>query len=278
MPGRAPPPQLPPRESCCDLPFKRLPFVFSHALRPFIAAILGFFAGLVAGALAEIVLFPLCLFAVGQSHPLAVLDESFRSHPLGALAVGMIAGYFATAFLGAAAAYKIARGRNPRQTRPASIPFAAPIGKVWRATSEGKRTVIVALPILILAIQTITVRERQAVLRHAATQATAEKRAPLVDHRHIFYTSLSDKAMIARWEFASFLITFGSLAYVFQVFRLSEFLSVAFTSLANRRGRIGPVTHLKDLFSKTSSPPVGPEQSGTEGPTATRDSNPTLRS
>jgi hypothetical protein len=87
-------------------------------LIPFIAAVFGFFAGLVAGGFAEMLIVPLALLATGHSHPLVVLDESFRSNPPGSLALVMIAGYLTTAFLGAIAAYKTARRFSPRWRPP----------------------------------------------------------------------------------------------------------------------------------------------------------------
>jgi hypothetical protein len=89
-----------------------------RALLPFIAALVGFFAGLVAGGLAETLIVPLVLFATGHPHPLSVLDESFRADPLGVLALAMITGYLTTAFFGALAAYQGVRKMKAFAIRP----------------------------------------------------------------------------------------------------------------------------------------------------------------
>jgi hypothetical protein len=194
-------------------------------LMPFIAAICGFLAGIVVGGLAEALIVPLALLATGHAHPLAVLDESFRSRPLGALAFVMIAGYFATAFLGAMAAYKTARRLSPdwNPPVPASVaPLLKNARKLWRKTDRRTKTLLVALPILSLALQTIAVREWQAALAHSTSRAAPGKSAPLRDHGQIRYATAREKRMIFRWEVASCLVTIGTLAYVFHVFRLKD--------------------------------------------------------
>jgi len=197
---------------------------------PYIAAVLGFIAGLAAGGFAEALIVPLALFVTGHSHPLSVLDESFHSYPPGLLALATIAGYLTTAFLGAIAAYKTARRFSSRWSPPgrgrATSPFD-PIRNVWRQGSREKKALLVALPLLALILQTVSVRERQAALRIATYQATPAKSAPLADRGRILYTTSDEKRKISRWEIVSFLATFGTLAYLLHVFRLKDLVSQA---------------------------------------------------
>ena len=222
-------------------------------LMPFIAAIFGFLGGIVAGGLAEALIVPLALLATGHTHPLLVLDESFRSRPLGALAFVMIAGYFTTAFLGAMAAYKTARRRSPDWSPPvpASVaPLAKSMRDLWRKTDRRTKTLLLALPILCLALQTIAVRERQAALAHSTSQATPGKSAQLRDHGQVRYATAGEKRMILRWEAASFLVTFGTLAYVFHVFRLKDLvlktIGTRFGSRKDQSNETGPKQSERD--------------------------------
>lgn len=214
-------------------------------LMPFIAAICGFLGGIVAGGLAEALIVPLALLATGHAHPLLVLDESFRSRPLGALAFVMIAGYLTTAFLGAMAAYRTARRLSPDWSPPipASVaPLADRMRNLWRKTDRKTKTLLLALPILCLALETIAVRERQAALAHSTSQATRGKTAQLRDHGEIRYAASGEKRMILRWEVASFLVTFGTLAYVFHVFRLKDLVLKTMGSRRKDSSETGP-TH-----------------------------------
>jgi fumarate reductase subunit D len=114
---------------------------FLRVLATLIATVVGFFAGLVAGGLAEALVVPLTILATGHSHPLRILDESFNSHPLGALAFVMIAGYLTAAFLGAMAAWKTARKLLAQWSPPASgsvSAFASQIWNIWRKAGRGK--------------------------------------------------------------------------------------------------------------------------------------------
>ena len=207
-------------------------------LMPFIAAIFGFLGGIVAGGLAEALIVPLALLATGHAHPLLVLDESFQSRPLGGLAFVMIAGYLTTAFLGAMAAYRTARRLSPDWSPPipASVaPLADRMRNLWRKTDRKTKTLLLALPILCLALQTIAMRERQAALAHSTSQATRGKTAQLRDHGEIRYAASGEKRMILRWEVASFLVTFGTLAYVFHVFRLKDLVLKTIGARLGRR-------------------------------------------
>ena len=218
-------------------------------LMPFIAAICGFLGGIVAGGLAEALIVPLALLATGHAHPLLVLDESFRSRPLGALAFVMIAGYLTTAFLGAMAAYRTARRLSPDWSPPvpASVaPLADRMRNLWRKTDRKTKTLLLALPILCLALETIAVRERQAALAHSTSQATRGKTAQLRDHGEIRYASSGEKRMILRWEVASFLVTFGTLAYVFHVFRLKDLVLKTMGSRRKDSSETGPTQATRD--------------------------------
>ena len=202
-----------------------------RALLPFLAAALGFFAGLIAGGLAEILIVPLVLFVTGHPHPLGILDASFHSDPPGPLAFAMIAGYFTTAFLGAMAAYKTVRSLSAQWTPPAqgsATAFLNPMRNVWRNGGAGKKALLVALPILTLLLQTISVRERQSALACSTSQPTPEKSAPLSDHGRIFYATFHETRTISHWEIASFLVTFSTLAYAFHVFRLKDLVVQVF--------------------------------------------------
>jgi hypothetical protein len=217
--------------------------VLFRTLLPPVAAVCGFIAGLVGGGLVEALLVPLALLATGHTEPFKVLDASFGSNPIGPLAFVMIAGYFTTAFLGAMIAYKMARGFSKRWRATGSDGTTLslnPIRDAWRKCGVAKKILLVALPILTLLFQTVSVRQRQAAIRHSAPPATTEKLSlTSADHSPNFYAPLDQKRTIFYWEFASFLVTFGTLAYVFHIFRLKDLVLHTFAGRQNSHDHPG---------------------------------------
>lgn len=206
---------------------------------PIVGAIIGLFVGLVLGGIAALCFVGIVLSATGHPDPVATIDAAFASRPMGWPALIVITTYLASALLGAAWLYRMARRfalRLPQSPCQHRVAQTAEMLARWRAVSRARKAVLIALLVLTAAVGGPNFFYYQRTLEQASRVPTTERPVSINDHGQELYVTVAQKRLIGGWSFAMFVLSFGTLGYAINVFRCSELFASVFRTRETNDG------------------------------------------